>query len=325
MGNFPPGLRTTGAECVSCCVANLSGILRSLRSSWSVWQQTGPSKVISSPASWRDYWGALAWLPPGRVIFPPLPVRALAAPGPPLCVEQSPELNRRRLRRQKRWGCLPTWTSVTKRVSSRNKDISYHPFFSDPLFIPKMAKAVFRVAKPLVVSKALPLARSREVSSALPQPGGGGPEQPVLKSEEPVPSTSQSALEVQEQISEAANTDSDGVDEPPPEREPPRRTLKVRLPLKLLKRSHQATASGSKDGVTPSKVRKEPEAEEAEVGTPTGPSEAAPPESSVRTVPKGPPSGPGGSCPDPRTQGGRSDHPTGSRLFSRFPFKVGGR
>ena len=33
--------------------------------------------------------------------------------------------------------------------------------------------------------------------------------------------------------------------------------------------------SSSKDGVTPSKVRKEPEAEEAEVGTPTGPLEAA--------------------------------------------------
>ena len=149
------------------------------------------------------------------------------------------------------------------------------PVFSDPLFIPKMAKAVFRVAKPLVVSRALPSARSHEVSSAPPQPGGGGPEQQVLKSEEPVPSTSQSAPEVQEQISEASNTDSDGADEPPPEREPPRQTLKVRLPLKLLKRGHQAMASGSKDGVTPSKVRKEPEAEEAEVGTPTGPSEAA--------------------------------------------------
>ena len=149
------------------------------------------------------------------------------------------------------------------------------PIFSDPLFIPKVAEAVFRVAKPLVVSKALPAARSREVSSAPPQPGGGGPEQQVLKSEEPVPSTSQPTLEVQEQISEASNTDSDGADEPPPAREPPCRTLKVRLPLKLLKRGHQATAGGSKDGVTPSKVHKEPEAEEAEVGTPTGPSEAA--------------------------------------------------
>ena len=149
------------------------------------------------------------------------------------------------------------------------------PIFSDPLFIPKMAKAVFRVAKPLVVSKALPSVCSREVSSAPPQPGGSGPEQLVLKSEEPVPSTSQSTPEVQEQISEASNTDSDGADEPPPEKEPPRRTLKVRLPLKLLKHGHQATASSSKDGVTPSKVHKEPEAEEAEVGTLTGPLEAA--------------------------------------------------
>ena len=149
------------------------------------------------------------------------------------------------------------------------------PIFLDLLFIPKMAKAVFRVAKPLVVSKALPSAHSCKVSYAPPQPGGGGPKQQVLKSEEPVPSTSQSTLEVQEQISEASNTDSDGADEPPPERKPPHRTLKVRLPLKLLKRGHQAMASGSKDSVTPSKVRKEPEAEEAEVGTPTGPSEAA--------------------------------------------------
>ena len=149
------------------------------------------------------------------------------------------------------------------------------PIFSDPLFIPKVAKAVFRVAKPLVVSKALPAALSHEVSSAPPQPGGGGPEQQVLKSEEPVPSTSQSTPEVQEQISEASSTDSDGADEPPPEKEPPRRSLKVRLPLKLLKRGHSTTASNSKDGVTPSKVRKEPEADEAGVGTPTGPSEAA--------------------------------------------------
>ena len=134
---------------------------------------------------------------------------------------------------------------------------------------------MFRVAKPLVVSKALPLARNREVSSAPPQPGGGGPKQQVLKLEEPVPSTSQSTPQVQEQISEASNTDSDGADEPPPEREPPRRSLKVRLPLKLLKRGHQATVSGSKDGITPSKVWKETEADEAEVDTLTGPLEEA--------------------------------------------------
>ena len=146
------------------------------------------------------------------------------------------------------------------------------PVFSDPLFIPKMAKAVFRVVKPPVVSKALPSARSHEASSAPPQPGGGGSEQQVLKLEEPVPSTSQPTPQVQEQISEASNTDSDGADEPPSEREPPRRSLKVRLPLKLLKRGHQTTASSSKDGVTSSKVRKETEAETTAL---MGPSEAA--------------------------------------------------
>ena len=86
------------------------------------------------------------------------------------------------------------------------------PVFSDPLFIPKMAKAVFRVAKPPVVLKALSLARNCKVSSAPPQPGGGGPKQQVLKSKESVPSTSQSTPQVQEQISEASNTDSDGAD-----------------------------------------------------------------------------------------------------------------
>ena len=55
------------------------------------------------------------------------------------------------------------------------------PIFSDLLFLPNVAKAVFRVAKPLVVSQALPAARSHEVSSASPQPGGGGPKQQVLK------------------------------------------------------------------------------------------------------------------------------------------------
>ena len=149
------------------------------------------------------------------------------------------------------------------------------PIFSDPIFLPNMAKAVFRVAKPLVVSKALPAARSHEVSSTPSQPGGGGPKQQVLKWEEPIPSTSQSTPEVQEQISEASGTDSDGTNKPPLGKELPHRSLKVRLPLKLLKHGHQATTSGSKDGVTPSKVRKEPETNEAGVGTLTVPSEAA--------------------------------------------------
>ena len=149
------------------------------------------------------------------------------------------------------------------------------PVFSDPLFIPKMAKALFELAKPPVVWKVLPSTHRCVALSAPPQPGSSGPEQGVLKSGEPIPSTSQHTPVVQEQISEASNTDSDGTDETPPEKEPPHQTLKVRLPLKLLKRSHQTTTSSSKDGVMPSKVQMEPEAEEAEVGTPTRPSEAA--------------------------------------------------
>ena len=223
------------------------------------------------PGSWRDYWGALALLPPGRVILPHLPVRALAAPGPQLCRKQSHELSRRMLRHQKLWGCLPTWTFVTRRVSLKKQRHLIPPVFLDPLFIPKMAKAVFKVVKPPVVSKVLPFASNREASFTPDQPEGDGPEQGVLKSEEPTPSTSQLSPQVQEQISEASNTDSDKADKPTPEEEPPHRSLKVRLPLKLLKRGHQTMASSSKNGVTPSKVWKEME---AQVSTLTRPLEA---------------------------------------------------
>ena len=146
------------------------------------------------------------------------------------------------------------------------------PIFLDPLFIPHMAKAVF---KPTVVLKALPSANSREVPSAPNQPEDGGPELEVSEPKESAPSTSQPCQQVQEQISEASNTDSDKADEPTPEEEQPLRSLKVRLPLKVLKHDNKATASGSKDGATPSKVRKESEANEAEATTSTGPSEAA--------------------------------------------------
>ena len=146
--------------------------------------------------------------------------------------------------------------------------------FSDLLFIPKMAKAVFKVVKPPVVSKALPSASNHEVPSAPHQPEGSRPKQGVLKLEEPIPSTSQLSPQVQEQISEASNTDSDKADEPTPEEKLPRRSLKVRLPLKLLKRGHPTMTSSSKAGVTPSKVRKKMEAEEAEASTLSRPSEA---------------------------------------------------
>ena len=149
------------------------------------------------------------------------------------------------------------------------------PIFLDLLFIPKMAKVVFKVVKPPVVLKALPPASSRKVPSTPHQPEDGGLELEVSKPVESAPSTSQPSQQVQEQISRASDTDLGKADEPIPEEEPPRRSLKVRLPLGLLKCSHKATTSGSKDGATPSKVQKESEAEEAETTASTGPSEAA--------------------------------------------------
>ena len=93
--------------------------------------------------------------------------------------------------------------------------------FSDPLFIPNMAKVVFKVVKPPVVLKALPSTSSREVPSAPSQPEDGGPELEVSKLKESTPGTSQPCQQVQEQISEASNTDSDKADEPTPEEEQP--------------------------------------------------------------------------------------------------------
>ena len=138
-----------------------------------------------------------------------------------------------------------------------------------------MAKVVFQVVKPLVVLKALPSASNREAPSTPPQPKDGGPKPEVSKPEEPTPSTSQPSQQVLEQSSRASDTNSGRADESTPEEVPPPQSLKVRLPLGLLKHSHKTTTSSSKDGATPSKVWKEPEAEEAETITSTGPSEAA--------------------------------------------------
>ena len=138
------------------------------------------------------------------------------------------------------------------------------PVFSDLLFIPNMAKAVYKVVNPPVVLKMPPATSSREVPSASNQPEDGGPELEVSEPKESAPSTSQPCQEAQEQISEASNTDSDKAGEPTPEEEQPLQGLKVK-----------AATSSSKDGATPSKVRKELEADEMEATASTGPSEAA--------------------------------------------------
>ena len=149
------------------------------------------------------------------------------------------------------------------------------PIFSDLLFILKMAKAVFEVVKPPVVLKTLPPASSCEVPSTPHQPEDGGLELEVSKLGESAPSTLQIPQQVQEQTRGASDTDSGKDDEPFPEEEQSCRSLKFKLPLGLLKHSHKATTSSSKDGATSSKVQKESEAEEAEASTLTGPSETA--------------------------------------------------
>ena len=89
------------------------------------------------------------------------------------------------------------------------------PIFSDPLFIPKMAKAVFKVVKPPVVLKALPSASSHEVPSALNQPEDSGPKLEASKPKESAPSA------LTKQISGASDTNSGKADEPIPEEEQP--------------------------------------------------------------------------------------------------------
>ena len=134
------------------------------------------------------------------------------------------------------------------------------PIFLDPLFIANMAKVVFKVVKPLVVLKALPSASSHEVPSTLNQPEDGWHRLEVSRPGESAPSTSQPSQQLQEPISRSSDTDSGKADESTPEEEQPHRSLKVKLPLGLLKCSHKATTSGFKDGATPSKVWKELEA-----------------------------------------------------------------
>ena len=85
-----------------------------------------PVKSNFFPSLLEGLLGSLGMAAPGES-NPPM--RALATHGPQPYVEQSPKPNRRRLRHQKWWGCLPAWTSSTKRAYSLNKEISYHPSF----------------------------------------------------------------------------------------------------------------------------------------------------------------------------------------------------
>ena len=137
-----------------------------------------------------------------------------------------------------------------------------------------MARVVFEAVRPPVVPKTSPLAGHGEAVLTPPGPKDRGSEPEASKPTETTPSTSQPCLQVPEPGSTASDTNSGKAEEIAPEEVPPPQSLKVRLPLGLLKRRHETVASGSKDGATPSKVRKEPEAEESETAWSTGPSKA---------------------------------------------------
>ena len=118
--------------------------------------------------------------------------------------------------------------------------------FLDPLFIPSMANAVYKVVKPPVVPKTFPSTSGRKVPSVSSQPEDDGPKPEVLELKESAPSTPNPSQQVQKQVTKASNTDSDKADEPTPEEEQPPQGLKVKIPLKLLKRSSKAATSSSK-------------------------------------------------------------------------------
>ena len=147
--------------------------------------------------------------------------------------------------------------------------------FSDPFFIPSMANAVYKVVKPPVMLKMFPSTSGRKVPSVSGQPEDGGPKPEVSELKESTPSTPKPSQQVQERVTKASNTDSDKADEPTPEEEQPPQGLKVKIPLRLLKHGSKAMTSSSKDSATPSKVRKELEADKAETTASTRPSEAA--------------------------------------------------
>ena len=119
--------------------------------------------------------------------------------------------------------------------------------FSDPLFIPSMANAMYEAFKPPVLHKASPFAGGCRAPSTSSQPEDGGPEpekpEPARSdswtsapstSQEPrtsALSTSQASQQVQEPVTEALDTDSNKTGECTPEQEWPHWGPKVKLPI----------------------------------------------------------------------------------------------
>ena len=146
--------------------------------------------------------------------------------------------------------------------------------FSDPLFVPSMANAVYKAFRPPVLPKASPSTSGCQVPSVSSQPEDSGPEPEKSEPKKSTPSTSKTSQRVQEQVTEAPDTDSDKTNELTLEKELPPRELKVKITHRLRKCGSKAMTGSSKDGATPSKVRKELEADDAETTALTRPSAA---------------------------------------------------
>ena len=114
-----------------------------------------------------------------------------------------------------------------------------------------MVRALFKAVRPPVVLKKSPTTDSQEAVPSSPGPADGGSAPEASKPTDPTPSTSQPCLQAPEPSS-SSDTDSSLTKEVVPEEVPLPRSLKVRLPITLLKHSYESTAGGSKDGATPS-------------------------------------------------------------------------
>ena len=119
-----------------------------------------------------------------------------------------------------------------------------------------MARAVFEAVRPPVVLKVLPLASTHEAAFTLPSPKDGGSRPEASKPEEPTPGTLQPSLQVPEQSGGASDSNSGKAEEPTSEEVPPRRSLKVRLPLGLLKHSPRPWRVVPRMGLCPPKCER---------------------------------------------------------------------
>ena len=116
---------------------------------------------------------------------------------------------------------LPQWLDLHYEEDFLEKQSHQVPaVFSDPLFIPSMANVVYKAFKPPVLPKASPSTSGCKVPSVSSQPEDGGSELEKSELKESAPSTSKTSQQVQEQVTEASNTDSDKTDELTPEKEP---------------------------------------------------------------------------------------------------------